>query len=257
MAAKDKDLNREEQRHNGDTNRDPITDEPGAHPVGTGAGGDDHGDRIDSRMSGTGDQMAGGGSMIAAGDRTNIDTGAGAAAMNDGAGTRTDSSRAVGAGEMKTAGSDAGDRGDVIDVLKDLVRTCFDGEYGFRACAEQASSAEIKSTLMQRAEDCRRGAQELADEIHALGGKVSDGGSLMGALERGWVAVRTTLSSYDDRAVLEECERGEDNAVERYRKALTTPLPANVRLIVERQLQGVQCNHDRIKMLRDRYRAAS
>ncbi|HKB53920.1 MAG TPA: PA2169 family four-helix-bundle protein [Ramlibacter sp.] len=226
-------------------------------------------DRIDSRMSGAGDQMAGGGSMVASGNRMNIDTGAGTMAMSDGVGTRMDSSRGTGpadtgaggvgamVGEMQSAGNNTGDRDDVIDVLKDLVETCFDGEYGFRACAEQASSAEIKSTLMQRAEDCRRGAQQLADEIHALGGKVSEGGSAMGAVERGWVAVRTTLSTYDDRAVLEECERGEDNTLARYRKALSKPLPANVKLIVERQLQGVQRNHDQIKVLRDRYQAAS
>ena len=109
---------------------------------------------------------------------------------------------------------------------------------------------------MQRADDCRRGAQELAEQIHALGGKVSEGGSAMGAVERGWVTVRTTLSTYDDKAVLEECERGEDNALARYRKALKKPLPANIKLVVERQLQGVQRNHDQIKMLRDQFRNA-
>lgn len=160
-------------------------------------------------------------------------------------------------GEMQSAGDNSGDRDDVIDVLKDLVETCFDGEYGFRACAEQARREDLKSLLRQRAEDCRRGAQELAEQIHALGGKVSEGGSALGAVERGWVAVRATLSTYDDKAVLEECERGEDNALARYRKALQKPLPANVKLLVERQLQGVQRNHDQIKMLRNQFRAAS
>jgi len=160
-------------------------------------------------------------------------------------------------GEMQSAGNNSADRDDVIDALKDLVETCFDGEYGFRACAEQARREDLKSLFRQRAEDCRRGAQELAEQIDALGGKVSEGGSALGAVERGWVAVRATLSTYDDKAVLEECERGEDNALARYRKALQKPLPANIKLIVERQLQGVQRNHDQIKMLREQFRAAS
>lgn len=160
-------------------------------------------------------------------------------------------------GEMQSAGDNSADRDDVIDVLKNLVETCFDGEYGFQACAEQAKREDLKSLFRQRAEDCRRGAQELAEQIHALGGKVSEGGSAMGAVERGWVAVRATLSTYDDKAVLEECERGEDNALARYRKALQKPLPANLKLIVERQLQGVQRNHDQIRMLRNQFRAAS
>jgi uncharacterized protein (TIGR02284 family) len=205
-----------------------------------------------------------GGNMYAAGSRMEMNDDR--MSMSDGAGNRMDmsdrgmssgmgdtgtSGAAAKVGEMQSSGDNSGDRDDVIDVLKDLVETCFDGEYGFRACADQAKREDLKSLFMQRAQDCHRGAEELAQHIHALGGKVSEGGSAMGAVERGWVAVRTKLSTYDDKAVLEECERGEDNALARYRKALKKPLPADIKLMVERQLQGVQRNHDQIKMLRD------
>ena len=160
-------------------------------------------------------------------------------------------------GEMQSAGDNSGDRDDVIDALNYLIETCKDGEYGFKASAEQAKRPDLKSVLMQRADDCRGAAQELAEQVRGLGGKPEEGGTAMGALERGWVAVRTTLSAYDDLAVLEECERGEDNALARYRKVLKKPLPAGVKLIVERQLQGVQRNHDQIKMLREQFRASA
>jgi uncharacterized protein (TIGR02284 family) len=150
----------------------------------------------------------------------------------------------------------SGDNEDVIDTLNDLAECCKDGEYGFRACAEQAKSSDLKSVFLQRADDCRGAAQELYEQIRMLGGDVDEGGSAAGAVHRGWVAVRATLSTYNDKAVLEECERGEDNAVARYRKALKQPLPAGIKLIVERQMQGVQRNHDQIKMLRDQFRAA-
>jgi len=150
-----------------------------------------------------------------------------------------------------------GDRDDVIDALSDLAECCKDGEYGFRACAEQAKRPDLKSIFLQRADDCRGGAQELYEQIRGLGGKVHEGGSTAGAIHRGWVAVKAALSTYDDKAVLEEAERGEDNAVARYRKALKKSLPAGVKLIVERQMQGVQRNHDQIKMLRDRARASA
>jgi uncharacterized protein (TIGR02284 family) len=160
-------------------------------------------------------------------------------------------------GEMQSAGDNSGDRDDVIDTLNDLVETCKDGEYGFKACAEQAKRPDLKSLFMQRADDCRGAAQELMEQIRSLGGKPEEGGTAMGAMERGWVAVRATLSTYDDKAVLEECERGEDNALARYRKAMKKPLPAGIKLIVERQLQGVQRNHDQIKMLRGQFRASA
>jgi uncharacterized protein (TIGR02284 family) len=59
----------------------------------------------------------------------------------------------------------------VVDVLKDLVECCKDGEYGFRECAEQAKREDLKSMFLQRADDCRRGAQELNElPIRQLGG---------------------------------------------------------------------------------------
>ncbi|HEX9718821.1 MAG TPA: PA2169 family four-helix-bundle protein [Ramlibacter sp.] len=176
--------------------------------------------------------------------------------MSSGASDRPSGAAAV-MGEMQSAGDSSGDRDDVIDALNDLVETCKDGEYGFKACAEQARRADLKSVFMQRADDCRGAAQELAEQIRGLGGKPEDGGSAVGAVERGWVAVRAKLSTYEDLAVLEECERGEDNAVARYRKALRKPLPAGIKLIVERQLQGAQRNHDQIKTLRDQLRASA
>lgn len=167
------------------------------------------------------------------------------------------SGAAAAVGAAQSAGNTDGDRGDVLDALDDLTECCKDGEYGFRACAEQAERQDLKTVFQQRAEDCRKAAEELKTQIRTLGGNPDDRGSVAGAMHRGWVAVKSTLSTYDDKAVLEECERGEDNALARYRKALKQPMPANIKQIVERQLQGVQRNHDQIKMLRDQFRAAS
>ena len=171
-------------------------------------------------------------------------------------GTTGASGVAAKVGEGQQSGDASGSRDDVLDVLEDLVECCKDGEYGFRACADNAKREDLKSVFMQRADDCQRGARELQEQVRALGGDADDSGSAMGAVHRGWVSVRSTLSTYDDKAMLDEAERGEDNALARYRKALQKPLPSNVREIVERQLQGVQRNHDQIKMLRNQFSAA-
>jgi uncharacterized protein (TIGR02284 family) len=192
--------------------------------------------------------------------RSAMDTGIGtgtSGGMGDSSRADTSTGTAGLVGGMQSAGNTSGDRGDVIDALQDLVECCKDGEYGFRTSAEQVRRQDLKTTFEQRAQDCRRGADELNEKIRSLGGKVEDSGSAMGAMHRGWVSVKSTLSTYDDKAVLEECERGEDNALARYRKALKQDLPAEIKQLVERQMQGVQRNHDQIKMLRDQFRAAS
>jgi len=146
------------------------------------------------------------------------------------------------------------DNDDVISTLNDLLETCRDGEYGFSTSAEHTQNTELKTLLTRHAQECRSGGQELQALIRQLGGKVDEGGSVSGALHRGWVSVRSVLSGHSDQAMLDECERGEDAAVASYRKALKQELPVAIRSVVERQAQGAQKNHDEIKSLRDSFK---
>lgn len=149
------------------------------------------------------------------------------------------------------------DSKDVVSTLNDLIETCKDGEYGFRESAEHAKSESLRSLFTARAKDCEQAARELQMQVTQYGGEPDTGGSATGALHRGWVAVRGVLAGYSDLAMLEECERGEDAALARYRNALEKPLPEPVRSIVTRHLEGVRRNHAQIRELRDRMKAAS
>ena len=143
-----------------------------------------------------------------------------------------------------------------IDTLNDLIETCKDGEFGFQASADHVQSQELRNLFTARALECRNAAAELQTCVSRLGGRPEQDGSTSGAVHRGWVAVRGTLSGYTDVAMLEECERGEDVAKARYAKALKNDdLPEPVREIVERQYQGVLHNHDQVRQWRDRLRA--
>lgn len=143
---------------------------------------------------------------------------------------------------------------DTIDLLNELIEVSKDGENGFHACAEQAESQALRAVLAQRADDCRAAVAELQSLVRSLGGKAETSGSTGGSLHRSWVAIKTKLSRADDLAVLEEVERGEDHALEAYRKALEHDLPSDVRVLVERQYNGVQRNHDQMRRLRDEQR---
>jgi uncharacterized protein (TIGR02284 family) len=144
---------------------------------------------------------------------------------------------------------------DIVDTLNDLIETCKDGEFGFNACAKHTSSSDLRSVFMQRAAECKAAATELQPYVVQYGGKADHGGSATGALHRGWVAVRGSLVGFSDQAMLDECERGEDAALARYRKALKQELPEPLMALVQRQEMGAQRNHDQIKALRDTAKA--
>ena len=141
-------------------------------------------------------------------------------------------------------------------ILNDLIETSKDGEKGFRTAADDTRNPELKQIFLQRADDCARGAAQLQKIVGRYGDKPETGGSVLGALHRGWVDVKSTLTNRDEVAILEECERGEDVAKAVYRKALEdSTLAADVREAVQRQYDAVLRNHDQIRTLRDRYRA--
>lgn len=147
------------------------------------------------------------------------------------------------------------DNQETISVLNDLIETCKDGEKGFRECAQDLKNPQLKTILMQRAQDCATASAELQQLVRTLGGDPETSGSVAGDLHRRWVDLKSMVTGKDDEAILNECERGEDVALKSYRKALDKDLPAEIRVVIQRQYQGVQHNHDQVKALRDAERA--
>ncbi|EOA03420.1 aldehyde dehydrogenase [Herbaspirillum sp. BH-1] len=145
----------------------------------------------------------------------------------------------------------------LISTLNDLIQISIDGEKGFRACADDAQERYIpyKDTFMVRATECAQTALDLQDLVRRLGGEPASHSTLGGTLHRQWVNLKSAITGRDDESILDECERGEDAAVNAYRKALSEDLPTDIRLIVERQYQGVLANHDKVRSLRNQVKA--
>src|SRR5215207_7966159 len=141
---------------------------------------------------------------------------------------------------------------EVISTLNELIETCRDGREGFRTAAEGVKSAELRELFHAYARQRAGFAGELQDEVRRLGGDPERTGSLVASLHRGWMGLRAALALADDRAVVGECERGEGVALETYRSALDTDMPAGVRVMVERQFAEVKEAHNLVANLERR-----
>ncbi len=137
----------------------------------------------------------------------------------------------------------------VVSTLNSLIETCRDGQEGFRAAAEGVKSAELRELFRRYSEQRAGFAGELQDEVRRLGGEPEQTGSLVASLHRGWMGLRAALEGDDDHAIVSECERGEDVALETYRAALGTDMPASARSMVERQFAEVKEAHERVRAL--------
>jgi uncharacterized protein (TIGR02284 family) len=138
------------------------------------------------------------------------------------------------------------------EVVDSLIETLKDGQQGFKEAAENVKDPQLKSLFHDFAQQRARLLVELRSKAQSPDERESDvSGSAAGALHRGWINLKSALTKGDDHAILAECERGEDSAVQEYQKALNNGLSAPVREIVSRQYTDIKAAHDRIRDLRD------
>jgi uncharacterized protein (TIGR02284 family) len=138
---------------------------------------------------------------------------------------------------------------EVISTLNTLIETCRDGEQGFREAAQNLKDPTVKTLFNEMSHERARFADELKSEVQRLGGNPEEGGSVSGAMHRGWMDVKGAVTGRDDKQIIAEAERGEDVAVSTYQKALEEPLPAAIESVVSRQYQHVKQAHDRVRDL--------
>src|ERR1043166_1612254 len=142
---------------------------------------------------------------------------------------------------------------EIISTINDLIETLKDGQKGFREAAEAVKDTRMKSIFSEFSLQRARFAGELQNEAITLGEHNPENtSSAAGAMHRAWINLKAAITSRDDHAILAECERGEDSAVNEFKKAMEeTELSAPIREIVSRQYAEVKRAHDRIKELRD------
>jgi uncharacterized protein (TIGR02284 family) len=141
---------------------------------------------------------------------------------------------------------------EVISTINGLIETLKDGQKGFKEAAEAVKDPQLKSLFDQYSQQRSRFATELQNQAKSLSeAEPKKTSSTAGAMHRARINLKSAATSGDDHAILAECERGEDSAVNEYKEALENGLTSPLRDIVSRQYREVIAAHDRIKNLRD------
>jgi uncharacterized protein (TIGR02284 family) len=141
---------------------------------------------------------------------------------------------------------------EIISTINGLIETLKDGQEGFKQAAEAVKDTQLKSLFRDYSQQRSRFASELQTQARSLGESDPEKtSSAAGAMHRAWINIKSAVTSGDDKAILAECERGEDSAVNEYEKAMEDNLSSPLRDIVSRQYSEIKSAHDRVKELRD------
>ncbi|UOQ96124.1 PA2169 family four-helix-bundle protein [Hymenobacter sp. 5317J-9] len=137
-------------------------------------------------------------------------------------------------------------------LLNELVETLKDGQKGYADAMTDVEDSSLKDTFKKYAAQRASYITEIEDQMFKLDLKPDESSSITGTVHRAWIDLKSALTSKDNKAVLNECERGEDYAVKAYQTALKAQdLPSALKSVIEKQYQGVQEAHNAIKALRD------
>jgi uncharacterized protein (TIGR02284 family) len=139
---------------------------------------------------------------------------------------------------------------EIVQVLNDLLETCYDGMDGFRAVASTVTRGDIVTFCQARAARIDDAASELYTAIRRLGGRPAEHGHPQASVHRGWIHFRAAAIDTTDDGVLSEMETGETAAIHRYRQALSRSLPPALHDLVADQLRGVEENLEGVRQLR-------
>jgi uncharacterized protein (TIGR02284 family) len=135
-------------------------------------------------------------------------------------------------------------RGEILDQLNKLLTYTRDGEKGYQEAAENVKDTELKSLFLTQGRQRAEFAMELDREIRTAGGNPDDSTSLISNLHRAWINIKSAIAANDDKATVEECQRGDKQALDTYAEVLReTDLGANTRDLLLRQKESIESAH--------------
>ena len=140
---------------------------------------------------------------------------------------------------------------DQTTILKTLTSTLNDSVNGYRDAAENAEGSQFQQIFRDNASERERVAGELAGEVRRLGGTPDEDGTVLGKTHQAWLDLKAAVTGRDDKANINEVERGEDYLKEKFEAALKEDVLApESRTVVERAYQSVRKGHDQISQLK-------
>ena len=138
-----------------------------------------------------------------------------------------------------------------LTVLKTLTSTLNDSVKGYRDAAENATSEQFREVFRTNGSERERVAGELAGEVRRLGGTPDEDGTVLGKTHQIFLDLKAAVTGRDDKAIINEVERGEDYIKEKFETALKADdLAPESRDVIERAYQSVRQGHDQISALK-------
>ena len=145
-----------------------------------------------------------------------------------------------------------------ISTLNSLIATTIDSIDGYTESAKDIESTRFGTIFTQRAGERRQVASKLQAEVVRLGGNAEDDGTVLAAAHRKFVDLKSVVTGQDDKAIVNEVERGEDHIKSKFEAAIAdTDLSPAVKAVIQGCFTSVRQGHDQIRDLKKSMEASA
>jgi uncharacterized protein (TIGR02284 family) len=141
------------------------------------------------------------------------------------------------------------------EVLNDLILMNNDRINGYGKTMKNLKErdADLKIIFQEIIDQTKQFNKALSAEVEKLGAAAETHTSVSGKLHLTWIRIKATFTGHNRKALLAECERGEDAIRVAYFEALneSSDLSSEQWELISVQAEQMKLIHNRIKMLRD------
>jgi len=135
-----------------------------------------------------------------------------------------------------------------IKTLNSLIETTLDSADGYAEAAKDAKSQSLISLFRERSVERRQVASTLQQRVLMLGAEPEKDGTVLASAHRMFVNLRTSLTSNDNKAVVDEVERGEDHIKAKFEDAMKDKdVSPDTKAVISDVYVSVRNGHDQMR----------
>ena len=134
--------------------------------------------------------------------------------------------------------------------LNELIEVLNDGISFYDDAAKTTENAGYRSLFLRMATAKRSIAADLASHVARHGETPAEGGTVAGALRKGYAELRASLSRHPDARYITQLEETEDRILAAFQDAMGASEDSAVRHIAQQYLPEVRAMHDEMRALK-------
>ena len=138
-----------------------------------------------------------------------------------------------------------------VSVLNGLIKTTLDSMKGYEDAAKDAENTQYATMFADFARDRAKVATDLQNQVRALGGEAELDSSMLAAAHRTFMDLKQAITGKDDKAIIQEVERGEDHIKAKFEDAMKDGnIAPATREAITTAFASVREGHDKMSALK-------